>query len=215
MKKLSTMTLVMILVLAMTSFAAAAVDDTNTSNILIAYFTMPEPDGADAVSGASRVVEDGMVIGNVEYIAGAIQQTTGGDLFAIETVQTYPAKHDDLTAFARDEQGQSARPELSTQIENLAEYEIVFLGYPNWWADLPMPLYTFLDTYDLTGKTIIPFCPHGGSGFSNTINTIAQHEPGATVSTEGFTISRNDVPGSTEQVIAWVESLNLDTLAIQ
>lgn len=216
MNKLITFTLTMLLLFAMTSSAyVEAAEGINTSDILIAYFTMPETDSVDAVSGASRVVEDNAVIGNVEYIAKAIQQATGGNLFLIETVQTYPASHDPLLQFAREEMEKDARPELSAQLENLDDYDFVFLGYPNWWADLPMPLYTFLDEYDLSGKTIIPFCPHGGSGFSNTVNTIAQLEPGAIVSTEGFTISRNDVPGSTERIIAWVEALNLDALALQ
>lgn len=204
MKKLTTLMLVILMVLWVVSFAGAE----DAGGILIAYFTMPEPDGIDAVSGASRVVEDGEVLGNVQYIAFAIAQASGGDLFAIETVQTYPAQHDELTAFAREEQGQSARPELASQLENLDAYDTIFLGYPNWWADLPMPLYTFLEEYDLSGKTIIPFCPHGGSGFSDTVNTIAQLQPNATVSTEGFSISRNDVPGSGDRVTAWVEGLS-------
>lgn len=204
MKKLMTLTLAALLLCTLTPFAGAEDGD----GILIAYFTMPEASGVDAVSGASRVVEDGEVFGNVQYIANAIAKETGGDVFVIEAVQEYPAAHDDLTAFAREEQEQNARPELIAQIENLDEYNTIFLGYPNWWADLPMPLYTFLETYDLSGKTIIPFCPHGGSGFSNTVNTIAQLQPNATVSTEGFTISRNDVPGSSDKVIAWVEGLN-------
>lgn len=116
MKKRCTLTLAILLLLAMMSFASAeATDNTNNNNILIAYFTMPEADGVDAVSGASRVVEDDTVIGNVEYIADVIQQAMGGDVFAIETVQTYPAIHDDLTAYAQDEKEQNACPELSTK----------------------------------------------------------------------------------------------------
>lgn len=88
------------------------------------------------------------------------------------------------------EENQNARPELSTHIENLEDYDMIFLGYPNWNADLPMPLYTFLEEYDFNGKTIIPFCPHGGSGFSNTIKTIANLQPYATVITDGFSVSR-------------------------
>lgn len=78
-----------------------------------------------------------------------------------------------------------------------------------WWGDLPMPLYTFLEEYDLSGKTIIPFCPHGGSGFSRTESTIAQMQPGATVSENGLTISRNDVAQSREQVAQWAAGLGL------
>lgn len=177
------------------------------SNVLVAYFTMPEPSGVDASSGASRVVREGEIFGNVEFIATMIGEATGGDMFVIETVQTYPTDHDDPTAFANDEKAQNARPELTTQIENLGHYDTIFLGYPNWWGDLPMPVYTFLETTNFSGKTIIPFCPHGGSGFSGTVNTIAQIQPDAQVSEEGFTVSRNDVPTTDTDVAAWLERL--------
>ena len=139
-------------------------------NILIAYFSVPETDGTDTVAGASRVSADGQVMGNNEYVAHLIQQQTGGDLFAIETEQEYPGTHDELLDFAYNEMTEVARPALASQIENLDSYDTIFLGYPNWNADLPMPLYTFLEEYDLSGKTIIPFTTHGGSGFSGTFS---------------------------------------------
>lgn len=162
-------------------------------NILIAYFSVPETDGVDTVAGVSRVVVDGEVLGNNQYIAQLIQQEVGGDLFRIETVQEYPGSHDPLLEFAYNERAEDARPELATQIENLDSYSVIFLGYPNWNADLPMPLYTFLEEYDFSGKTIIPFTAHGGSGFSRTIQTIQQLQPGAAVIEDGLSISRNRV----------------------
>ena len=182
------------------------------SSILIAYFTMPEdvdPAGADAVAGASIVVRDGEILGNVEYMAQTIQQAVGGDLLRIETVEEYPLEHEALVDFAAEEQEAGARPELATQIENLEQYDTIFLGYPNWWGDMPQALYTFLESYDLSGKTIIPFCPHGGSGFSRTQSTIAELQPEATVREDGLTLSRNDVADSAEQVTAWAQGLGL------
>ena len=182
------------------------------SSILIAYFTMPEdvdPAGADAVAGASIVVRDGEILGNVEYMAQTIQQAVGGDLLRIETVEEYPLEHEALVDFAAEEQEAGARPELATQIENLEQYDTIFLGYPNWWGDMPQALYTFLESYDLSGKTIIPFCPHGGSGFSRTQSTIAELQPEATVREDGLTLSRNDVADSAEQVAAWAQGLGL------
>ena len=182
------------------------------SSILIAYFTMPEdvdPAGADAVAGASIVVRDGEILGNVEYMAQTIQQAVGGDLLRIETVEEYPLEHEALVDFAAEEQEAGARPELATQIENLGQYDTIFLGYPNWWGDMPQALYTFLESYDLSGKTIIPFCPHGGSGFSRTQSTIAELQPEATVREDGLTLSRNDVADSAEQVTAWAQGLGL------
>lgn len=185
---------------------AAAAD----GGVLIAYFSMPEdvdPAGADAVSGASIVVEDGETLGNVQYMAQIIQENTGGDLFRIETVQQYPLDHDPLVDQADAEQADGARPELKALPENLDSYDTVFLGYPNWWGDMPMPLYTFLESVDLSGKTIIPFCPHGGSGFSRTESTIAELQPDATVSEDGLAISRNDVADAAPEIVSWLQRL--------
>lgn len=173
------------------------------SGILIAYFGVPETDGTDTVANASRVATENGVVGNCQFIAQAIQQAVGGDLFAIETVQQYPGTHQPLLDFAYEELRQNARPELSSEIENLDDYNVIFLGYPNWNADLPMPLYTFLETYDFSGKTIIPFVTHGGSGFSRTVSTIQDLQPNATVLTDGLSISRNNVPNAAQEAMDW------------
>lgn len=179
------------------------------SGILIAYFGVIETDGTDTVANASRVATEDGVVGNCQFIAQAIQQAVGGDLFAIETVQEYPGTHQPLLDFAYDELRQNARPELSSEIANLDDYSVIFLGYPNWNADLPMPLYTFLETYDFSGKTIIPFVTHGGSGFSRTVSTIQELQPNATVLTDGLSISRNSVPSAAQEAMDWAaEVLN-------
>ena len=161
----------------------------------------------DAVAQASRVVENGAVVGNVEFIANTIQEETGGDLFAIETVQTYPGEHQALLDYAAAEMAANARPELSSQIRNLADYDVIFLGYPIWNADLPMSLYSFLDAYDLSGKTVIPFTVHGGSGFAGTVSTVAFEEPGAQVDGSGFSVSRNSVSDAKSDIVDWVKGL--------
>ena len=180
-----------------------------STTTLIAYFSVPETDGVDTVAGASRVVVDGEVLGNNQYIAQLIQQETGGDLFRIETVQEYPGSHDPLLEFAYNELTEDARPELASQLENLDQYDVIFLGYPNWNSNLPMPLYTFLETYDFSGKTIIPFTVHGGSGFSRTIQTIQELQPNATVIENGLSISRNNVAESSSTVFEWLGELSL------
>lgn len=177
------------------------------SKILIAYFTVPETDGVDAVAGASRVVKNGEILGNTQYIARIIQETLGGDLFKIETVQEYPGSHSSLLDFAYNEKSNNARPELSSHIENFDEYDVVFVGYPNWNADLPMPLYTFFEEYDFGGKTIIPFVTHGGSGFSSIVRTIKSLEPNAVVTENNLSVSRNNVPDAEQDVKKWAESL--------
>lgn len=178
--------------------------------VLIAYFSMPEDidvDDVDAVSSASIVVKDNQVFGNVEYMANVINKTIDGNLFQIKTEEDYPLNHEALVDRAAQEQDDNARPVLSTLVENIDAYDTIFLGYPNWWGDMPQALYTFLEEYDLSGKTIIPFCPHGGSGFSNTINTIEELQPNATISEDGLSISRDDVVNSEDTIVEWLNDL--------
>lgn len=177
------------------------------AKILTVYFTMPETDGIDAVSGASRIVENGDVVGNTQFVAQQIQDTAGGDLFQIETTKTYPGDHDALVDEASQEQDEDARPELSSEIDNFDQYDVVFVGYPNWWGDMPQAMYTFFDTYDFSGKTIIPFVTHGGSGFSDTISSIETLEPDAEVVSSGLSIARDDVADAGGDIKTWVEDL--------
>ena len=186
----------------------AVQNNTENENILIAYFSVPEnvdTDGIDANSGASIVVKNKDVLGNMQYMAMTIQEAIGGELFRIETKEKYPLEHETLVNQAKEEQNEEVRPELATHIENVEQYDIIFLGYPNWWGDMPQPLYTFLEEYDFSGKTIIPFNSHGGSGFSNTIEEIKKLQPNATVKDDGLSISRNDVAESEQEIADWVK----------
>lgn len=186
----------------------AVQNNTDNENILIAYFSVPEnvdTDGIDANSGASIVVKNKDVLGNMQYMAMTIQEAIGGELFRIETKEKYPLEHETLVNQAKEEQNEEVRPELATHIENVEQYDIIFLGYPNWWGDMPQPLYTFLEGYDFSGKTIIPFNSHGGSGFSNTIEEIKKLQPNATVKDDGLSISRNDVADSEQEITDWAK----------
>ena len=186
----------------------AVQNNTDNENILIAYFSVPEnvdTDGIDANSGASIVVKNKDVLGNMQYMAMTIQEAIGGELFRIETKEKYPLEHETLVNQAKEEQNEEARPELATHIENVEQYDMIFLGYPNWWGDMPQPLYTFLEEYDFSGKTIIPFNSHGGSGFSNTIEEIKKLQPNATVKDDGLSISRNDVADSEQEITDWAK----------
>lgn len=171
---------------------------------LVVYFSVPETDGVDASSGASRIISGGKVMGNTQYVAAIIAEATGSDLFEIKTVYTYPGSHKALIDAAKVEIDNNARPKLATHIENLKDYDVVFVGFPNWWYDMPMPLYTFFDEYDFGGKTIIPFCTHGGSRFSGAIKTIRELEPKATV-LDGYAIARDRVADSKDGVLKWLE----------
>lgn len=179
---------------------------------LVVYFSMPEttnPDNMNAEEEYSTVVIDGEVLGNTQYVAYVIQENTGADIFRIEPVTPYPMNHAELEEVATEEKRNDAMPEIAAEVENIEQYDTIFLGYPNWYADMPRIIYSFLDQYDLSGKTIVPFVTSGGSGFSNTISTIADLEPDANVITDGLSISRNVVQDAEADIIEWVEGLGL------
>lgn len=182
-------------------------DDDRPSNteseILVVYFSQP-----DNVSN-SYVEIDGETFGNTQYMAYVIQENTGANIFRIVPETPYPTDHSALVDLAQTEQRNNARPKFVGAIENFEKYDTVFVGYPNWWSDMPMILYTFFDTYDFAGKTIIPFNTHGGSGFSNTVNTIRNLEPEAEVK-NGKSISRNNIQTAEQEIIDWVKSLGFE-----
>lgn len=176
---------------------------------LVVYFSMPETTSAENMTREednSVVVINGQVLGNTQYMASVIQETTGADLFRIEPKTPYPTDHSALVALASEEQDANARPEIAARIADFDQYDTVYVGYPIWWSDMPMILYTFFDTYDFTGKTIVPFSTHGGSGFAGTPARIAQLEPGATL-LDGLTISRDNIQDARQQIVDWVSGL--------
>lgn len=179
----------------------------NGSKILIAYFTAAENSGVDAVSSASYTTIGGTAVGRLRAVADMIQENTDGDLFSIQTSVVYPADGGELIDYASKEQDENARPELTSRIEDLDQYDTIFIGYPTWWYDMPQVLYSFFDEYDFSGKTIIPFNVHNGSRFSGTIDTIKELEPGATVIEDGFTVSEWDVADAAEAVAEWLNGL--------
>ena len=182
------------------------------SNILIAYFTVPETDGVDTVANASRVATEDGVLGNTEFIATEIQKNLGGDLFAIETVQEYPGSHDPLLEFAYNEKSDDVRPELSTHIEDLSSYNYIFIGFPNWWGTMPMAMFTFLESYDFAGKTVIPFCTHEGSALGRSESDIAALIPEAELQ-KGLAVRGSNVDIAEDDVVSWLEELGFESLA--
>src|SRR5512145_3060339 len=130
-------------------------------NALIAYF-----------SRKGQNYRDGNIVnlpnGNTEIIAKLIHELIGGDLFEIKTTKQYPIDYTETTEIAKTELRTNARPELIGKVSNIDEYDEVYLGYPNWWNTCPMAVFTFLESYDFSGKTIIPFCTHEGSGLGSS-----------------------------------------------
>lgn len=195
--------------------ASSALKEEDTEKFgktLVVYFSMPETDKPENMTEEeenSAVVIDGKVLGNTQYVAQTIQDQVGAEIFRIEPEKPYPTDHEELVDLASKEQEEKARPALKEQVANMDEYDTIFLGYPNWWGDMPMILYSFLDDTDLAGKTIIPFNTHGGSGFSSTIDSIKKEESEATVIEEGYSVSRDEVDESKDAVIKWLSDLTI------
>lgn len=182
-------------------------DSTSTTKSLVVYFSMPEttePENMSREEELSTVVIDGEVLGNTQYVAYIIAENTGADIFRIEPVTPYPLDHSELENIAQKEQSDNFRPEIAGTVEDLDQYDTIFLGFPNWYYDMPMIMYSFLDQYNLAGKTVVPFVTSGGSGFSDAISTIKDMEPDADVVTDGLSISRNAVQDSESDIIEWL-----------
>lgn len=188
------------------------ITDNTGSNILIAYFTYGEnaklPDDVDASTTASIQIFNGEVTGNTGVMAHMIADASGGELFSIRTVEPYPDNYNDTVDAGEAEKNHGIRPELSTHIEDLQQYDTIFVGFPNWWYGMPMVMYSFFDEYDFSGKTVIPFCTSGGSAFSDAIEEIKDMEPDAAV-LDGLHIGGSSVSGAESRVNDWVTELGL------
>lgn len=146
-------------------------------------------------------------IGNTHKVAMEIARQTNGTLFEIKPVKPYPDGYQDCVDVAKEEKTNNTRPAIKGKVENMAQYDIIYLGYPNWWGDAPMPVYTFLESYDLTGKTIYPFATHEGSGLGRSEEMLKEVLPKSTLK-EGLAIyghiAQNDAPFVEKTVRNWL-----------
>ena len=165
---------------------------------LIAYFSHT---GENYFGGNIRAIEKG----NTAVVAEKIQALTGGELFEIKT-HDYPYVYRECTDLAQVEKQQKARPELRAWPQNLEDVETIILGYPNWWGDMPMAVYTFLEGVDLSGKTIYPYCTHEGSGLSQTVSTLRRLLPQAIVK-EGLAIQGSRVQQDDRVLAEWLKNI--------
>ena len=168
---------------------------------LVAYFSRK---GQNYVSG--KMVD--LKVGNTEVVANMIQKIAGGNLFHIESVTAYPKDYTEATEVAKEELKAKARPNLTRLVDNMAAYDVIFLGYPNWWGTMPMPVYTFLESYDFSGKKMVPFCTHEGSGMGHSEKDIANVCPKATI-LEGIAIHGTSASSAESKVSSWMDRLTL------
>ena len=176
------------------------------SHILVAYFSWADnavlAEDVDAVTSPSVIPP-----GNVQQLAGWVQEETGGDLFPIRVDDPYPSGWDDCLARANQERGDNARPELTGNVENLDQSDTVFLGYPNWWYGVPMALLTFLEQNDLSGKQVYLFCSHGTGGLARSVEIITEAAPDAVISDNIFDCYEEQAASSQGDIQNWVAGL--------
>lgn len=183
------------------------------NNILIAYFTWAEntvvenPDDIDVDATTSASV---LPPGNAAKIAGWIQERIGGELFSIAVTEPYSSDYDECLERAADEKAENARSELVYHVENMEDYDTIFLGFPNWWYTVPMAVHSFLEEYDFSGKTIIPFVTHGTGGLASTIDDITAALPESVTILEPIGIYRPDVDASKPVVDEWLDGLEVN-----
>ena len=163
---------------------------------LIAYYSRK---GQNYVDG--NIID--LPIGNTELAAKMIREIAGGDLFEIKTIKSYPVGYTETTEVAKLELRNNERPELETNINNMNEYETVILGYPNWWGTMPMAVFTFLEKYDFSGKTIFPFCTHEGSGMGKSERDIKRICPKSRIG-KGLAITGSNVKNSSSEIKSWL-----------
>ena len=159
----------------------------DSSSVLIAYFSWS---------------------GNTEQVAQIIQQETGGDLFEIAPATAYTDDYNEFLDIAQQEQSDNARPELAGQVENWEQYDTIFVGYPNWWSDAPMAVYTFLESYDWSGKTLVPFNTSASGGFGRSLSGLEESASGAAV-LEGISFTERTLGDAQSEVTAWLDELGL------
>ena len=188
-------------------------NETENSNILIAYFTwadntvVEDPSSVDVDATTSASV---LAPGNAAKLASWIQQEVGGDLHSIVVEEPYSSDYDQCLDRAADEKADNARPALASHVDNMEDYDIVFLGFPNWWYTLPMPVLTFVEEYDWSGKTVVPFVTHGTGGLASTIRDLTAALPEDVTILEPIGVYRPEVDDSQNAVQEWIAGLDLE-----
>lgn len=174
--------------------------------VLVAYFSWADnavlSADVDAITSPSVVAP-----GNVMQLAGWVHEIAGGDLFSIRVTEPYSSDWDECLERANQERGNNARPELLELVENMDDYETVFLGYPNWWYGAPMAVLSFLEQHDLSGKTVYLFCSHGTGGLAGSVQDIAGLLPNSSISDSIFDVYEEDVASSRDEIESWLDGL--------
>lgn len=182
----------------------------STGRTLVVYYSQKLPDGVDGTTGATDVIREGTnQYGANQYLALLIARAVNADTLRI-TVEHghYPSTYNELAAFARSEAENNSHPALTSREVNMSDYDNVFISTPIWWYSLPMPVLSFLDKYDLSGKRVFVATTHAGSGLADAISVIRRQEPDAEVSSNGLAVRASSVSaGTASNVNEWLKRL--------
>ena len=173
--------------------------------LLMGQAAFAQAEKEQSMAGKKILVAYYSYSGNTQEVAEAIHKAVGGDLFEIKTTGSYPESYRPMTEQAKKEIEAGYRPELTTRVENMAQYDVVFLGSPNWWGTITPQVSSFLESYDLNGKTVVPFITHGAGGVQNTIRDMTAQCKGCRVEQNGWTGYGNRTSGIQD----WVDGLKL------
>ena len=190
------------------SIPAEESNSQNNSSVPIEESNNPNDSSTQTETGSKSLVVYFSWSGNTENVAKSIQSQTDSDIFEIVPATPYSDDYDTVVDLAQEEQRNNARPAISGSAINIEQYDVIYVGFPNWWGDMPMILYTFFDTYDLSGKTVALFCTSGGSGLSGTVNEVKSLEPNATV-TQGLHIDSGSASNPDSAVSDWLDDIGL------
>lgn len=146
--------------------------------------------------------------GNTRVMAEQIKKATGGDIFEIQPVKDYPKDYQSVVDQAKKEITSNYKPELKTKVKNIESYDVIFVGSPNWWSTIAPPVATFLSSYNLSGKTIVPFMTHGGGGMGHSVADIKKLCPKSTI-LEGLPVSGSSVKKSEDKVVKWLRDIEI------
>lgn len=184
----------------------------SSDKILIAYFSRygntDFADDVDAASSASIVIDNDEKYGTTEYLANMIKQTVGGDVYLIETKDKYTADFGELRDKNHKEMAEDYLPALNQKNLNISEYSTIFIGYPVWATDVPQAVLSFLNEYDLSDKTVIPFCTHDGYGAGNSYQSIASASRSQNT-LDGLAVESSDVLDAQDKVNSWLNSIGI------
>ena len=180
-----------------------------SGNVLIVYFSRVGntdfPKQVDAVSGASLMKDNEVLLGNAQVLALMIQNAIGGDIASIQTVEKYPASYNETTKIAGDELKKQSFPVLKHKLPDLVQYDTIVLVYPLWWGTLPMPVASFMKAYDFEGKTIVPVVTHGGGGAGDSVEVLRGMANGKVA--EPLSVYSSDIPLSRDYVTNYLKNL--------